>query len=147
MPHRSLSFSPLRPWLVSLALATLTLGLSLPGASQVVRSGILGERALLLVGSSAPKAVAPEEALQGEGRVSLAKDSALLKQGRLNGQIMPFGIDTGATVVPSGRADAKRMGLAHAGGQPMPIVLLGNCLMNRFQRHRVHDRMVLEKWL
>jgi len=219
----------LRPRLVGLALAGLALGLSLPATAQVVLSGILGGRALLLVGASAPKAVAPGETFQGVRLLSLDKDSALLEQdgqrftlrlgeapvqvkpgsaaarpangkritltsdsaghfksqGSINGQIMQFVVDTGATVVSIGRSDAERMGLAFLGGQPvqmqtangtaqgwriqlqsvrigdvevfdveavvtpmaMPVVLLGNSFLNRFQMHRVSDQMVLEKRL
>jgi aspartyl protease family protein len=219
----------LRPRLVGLALTGLALGLSLPAAGQVVLSGILGGRALLLVGASAPKAVAPGETFQGVRLVSLDKDSALLEQdgqrftlrlgdspvqvkpgsgvarpangkritltsdsaghfksqGSINGQIMQFVVDTGATVVSIGRPDAERMGLAFLGGQSvqmqtangtaqgwriqlhsvrigdvevfdvdavvtpqaMPVVLLGNSFLDRFQMHRVSDQMVLEKRL
>lgn len=229
MPPRSLPSTPLRPRLVGLALVGLVSGLSLPAAGQVVLSGILGGRALLLVGASAPKAVAPGETVQGVRLISLDKDSALLEQdgqrftlrlgespvqvktgtggprpangrritltsdsaghfksqGSINGQLMQFVVDTGATVVSIGRADAERMGLAFLGGQPvqmqtangtaqgwriqlqsvrvgdvevfdveavvtptaMPMVLLGNSFLNRFQMHRVSDQMVLEKRL
>lgn len=219
----------LRPRLVGLALMGLAWGLSLPATGQVVLSGILGGRALLLVGASAPKAVAPGENFQGVRLVSLDKDSALLEQdgqrftlrlgeapvqvkagsgvarltngrritltsdsaghfksqGSINGQIMQFVVDTGATVVSIGRTDAERMGLPFLSGQPvqmqtangtaqgwriqlqsvrigdvevfdveavvtpmaMPVVLLGNSFLNRFQMHRVSDQMVLEKRL
>lgn len=229
MPPRSLPSTPLRPRLVGLALVGLVSGLSLPADGQVVLSGILGGRALLLVGASAPKAVAPGETVQGVRLISLDKDSALLEQdgqrftlrlgespvqvktgtggprpangrritltsdsaghfksqGSINGQLMQFVVDTGATVVSIGRADAERMGLAFLGGQPvqmqtangtaqgwriqlqsvrvgdvevfdveavvtstaMPMVLLGNSFLNRFQMHRVSDQMVLEKRL
>lgn len=229
MPPRSLPSAPLRPHLVGLALMGLVSGLSLPAAGQVVLSGILGGRALLLVGASAPKAVAPGETVQGVRLISLDKDSALLEQdgqrftlrlgespvqvktgtggprpangrritltsdsaghfksqGSINGQLMQFVVDTGATVVSIGRADAERMGLSFLGGQPvqmqtangttqgwriqlqsvrvgdvevfdveavvtptaMPMVLLGNSFLNRFQMHRVSDQMVLEKRL
>jgi len=246
MPHRFMPPPSLRPRLVGLALAGLALGLSLPATAQVVLSGILGGRALLLVGASAPKAVAPGETFQGVRLLSLDKDSALLEQdgqrllsldkdsalleqdgqrftlrlgeapvqvkpgsaaarpangkritltsdsaghfksqGSINGQIMQFVVDTGATVVSIGRSDAERMGLAFLGGQPvqmqtangtaqgwriqlqsvrigdvevfdveavvtpmaMPVVLLGNSFLNRFQMHRVSDQMVLEKRL
>jgi len=221
--------SRLRPRLVGLALAGLGLGLCLPVTGQVLLSGILGGKALLVVGASAPKAVSPGETFQGVRLVSLDKESALLEQdgqrftlrlgespvqlkpgsaaarpangkritltsdsaghfksqGTINGQIMQFVVDTGATVVSIGRADAERMGLAFLGGQPvqmqtangtaqgwriqlqsvrigdvevfdveavvtpvaMPVVLLGNSFLNRFQMHRVSDQMVLEKRL
>lgn len=221
--------SRLRPRLVGLALAGLGLGLCLPVTGQVLLSGILGGKALLVVGTSAPKAVSPGETFQGVRLVSLDKESALLEQdgqrftlrlgespvqlkpgsaaarpangkritltsdsaghfksqGTINGQIMQFVVDTGATVVSIGRADAERMGLAFLGGQPvqmqtangtaqgwriqlqsvrigdvevfdveavvtpvaMPVVLLGNSFLNRFQMHRVSDQMVLEKRL
>src|SRR5450830_1878480 len=222
MPHRSMPLPSLRPRLVGLALTGLALGLSLPAAGQVVLSGILGGRALLLVGASAPKAVAPGETFQGVRLVSLDKDGQRFtlrlgdspvqvkpgsgvarpangkritltsdsaghfkSQGSINGQIMQFVVDTGATVVSIGRPDAERMGLAFLGGQPvqmqtangtaqgwriqlhsvrigdvevfdvdavvtpqpMPVVLLGNSFLDRFQMHRVSDQMVLEKRL
>ena len=72
--------SRLRPRLVGLALAGLGLGLCLPVTGQVLLSGILGGKALLVVGASAPKAVSPGETFQGVRLVSLDKESALLEQ-------------------------------------------------------------------
>ena len=172
----------LRPRLVGLALMGLAWGLSLPATGQVVLSGILGGRALLLVGASAPKAVAPGETFQGVRVVSLDKDSALLEQegqrftlrlgespvqvkpgsavarpangkritltsdsaghfksqGSINGQIMQFVVDTGATVVSIGRSDAERMGLAFLGGQPVQMQTANGTAQGwRIQLHSV----------
>ena len=40
-------------------------------------------------------------------------------QGNINGQVMQFVVDTGATVVAIGRPDAERMGLPYLSGQPV----------------------------
>src|SRR5450830_1674075 len=184
MPHRSMPLPSLRPRLVGLALTGLALGLSLPAAGQVVLSGILGGRALLLVGASAPKAVAPGETFQGVRLVSLDKDSALLEQ---DGQRFTLRLGDSPVQVKPGSgvarpANGKRITLTSDSAghfksqgsingqiiqlhsvrigdvevfdvdavvtpQPMPVVLLGNSFLDRFQMHRVSDQMVLEKRL
>ncbi|KAB7544752.1 TIGR02281 family clan AA aspartic protease [Verminephrobacter sp. Larva24] len=42
-----------------------------------------------------------------------------VNSGTINGQVMQFMIDTGASTVAVGRTDADRMGLKYKNGQPM----------------------------
>ena len=103
--------------------------------------------------------------------------------GAINGQAVRFVVDTGATSIAIGQAEADRLGLDYKGGQrgavgtangvvpswrvsltsvrvgdvtvynvdamvlpaPMPVVLLGNSFLGRFQMRRDNDRMTLEK--
>ena len=88
-----------------------------------------------------------------------------VNQGLINGKVMQFMVDTGATTVAIGRPDADRMGLDYKNGQSvqmstangtaqgwrmrldsaMPYVLLGNSFLGEFQMTRTNDQMVLEK--
>lgn len=54
-------------------------------------------------------------------RVVLAGDSRghFVSQGQINGRAMQFMVDTGATTVAIGQADAERMGLDYRKGQPV----------------------------
>jgi aspartyl protease family protein len=47
--------------------------------------------------------------------------AATSSQGSINGQIMQFVVDTGATTVAIGRPDAERMGLPYLSGQPVQM--------------------------
>jgi aspartyl protease family protein len=104
-------------------------------------------------------------------------------QGTINGRIVSFVVDTGATTVSMSTTDAKRIGLKYEQGQSvnlqtangviqgwrvnlnsvrigdvevfnvegvvadrdMPIVLLGNSFLGRFQMRRENDQMTLER--
>ena len=54
-------------------------------------------------------------------RIVLAGDSRghFVSQGQINGRAMQFMVDTGATSVAIGQADAERMGLDYRRGQPV----------------------------
>lgn len=123
----------------------------------VALGGLLGGRALLVIGQQPPKTVAvgdshlgvrvlsvgrEEAVVEQDGRritlrlgdapvqlntvnpglkspngkkISLTADSGghFKSQGMINGQVMQFMLDTGATLVAIGRPDADRMGLAY----------------------------------
>lgn len=146
-----------------LAAACLALGLALGAAAtaqaaDAVLAGVLGSKALLVVGGSAPHAVAPGEhylgitliSVNGDGavvevdgqrrnlrlgapvsvggsgasqRVVLAPDSLghYMQQGQVNGRTAMFMVDTGASMVAMGQADAERMGLDFRKGRMVGI--------------------------
>ncbi len=56
-------------------------------------------------------------------RIVLAGDSRghFIQQGLINGRVMQFMVDTGATTVAIGKPDADRMGLKYQAGQPVMI--------------------------
>lgn len=56
-------------------------------------------------------------------RVVLASDHQghFVSQGQINGRAMQFMVDTGATTVAIGQADAERMGLDYRSGQPVRL--------------------------
>ena len=62
---------PFRAPLLAAMLATLTLGAS---AQTVALQGMLGSKALLMVGGGAPRAVAPGETHQGVKVISTSGD-------------------------------------------------------------------------
>lgn len=78
------------------------------GARRVVR---LGE---------APVSVG---ARTGGRRVTLVADSRghFMNSGTINGQVMQYMVDTGASTVAIGRPDADRMGLKYQSGQPVRV--------------------------
>ena len=115
-------------------------------AAQVALAGVLGSKALLVVGSSAPRALAPGESHMGVKLLSVGGDGAMievdgqqrqlrlgapvsvggsgasrrvvltpdgrghyLQQGQINGRTAMFMVDTGASTVAMGQADAERM--------------------------------------
>lgn len=57
----------------------------------------------------------------GSQRIVLVGDSRghFVSQGQINGQVMQFMVDTGATTVAIGLPDAERMGLNYRSGQPV----------------------------
>lgn len=124
---------------------------ALPAQAQdVALAGILGGKALLVVGASAPRGVAPGEAHMGVRVISVGRDDAVVERagerlslrlgeapvsvggngasgqrvvlkadarghfvssGQINGRVMQYMVDTGASTVAIGRPDAQRMGL------------------------------------
>lgn len=131
---------------------------SLAKAQAVALSGVLGSKALLVVGSNAPRAVAVGETHQGVRVLSVGKDEAVVEvqgqrstlqlgqapvnvrgssgsgqrvvlmadtrghfvqQGQINGQSMSFMVDTGASTIAIGQAQAQRLGLDYRSGQPV----------------------------
>jgi len=78
------------------------------GARRVVRMG------------EAPVSVG---ARSGGRRVTLVADSRghFVNSGSINGQVMQYMVDTGASTVAIGRPDADRMGLKYQSGQPVRV--------------------------
>ena len=74
------------------------------GASSTLR---LGESPVNVGGPGAGRRIV----LKGDSR------GHFVNQGMINGRIMQFMVDTGATTVSIGRPDAERMGLKYQGGQ------------------------------
>jgi aspartyl protease family protein len=121
----------------------------------------------------------------GGSQIVLTADSGghFQTQGTINGRLVTFLVDTGATTVSMSATDAARIGLKYQDGQPiqlqtangvirgwriklhsvrvgdvevfgvdgvvaqrdMPVVLLGNSFLSRFQMKRENDRMTLER--
>lgn len=128
-------------------------------AQTVALTGVLGQRALLMVNGGAPRSVAVGDAYQGvkvlavrgdqaelqfggktvtvrlgdspasvgqrlpqgSGRIVLTSDSRghFISQGRINGQLIQFIVDTGATTLAIGAPEAERMGIAFKSGAPV----------------------------
>jgi len=146
--------------------ASLVLTLLLAGPawaqSSVALQGMLGNRALLIVDGSAPKAVAPGDSHKGVRVVSTAGDQAVVEfngrrqtlrvgeapasvgstgaapsgdkivltagsgghfmtEGGINGRAAYFMVDTGATSVSIGAAEADRLGLDYKSGHPVRL--------------------------
>lgn len=79
---------------------------------------IAGKRHVLRVGE-APASVGGDAAARGQ-RIVLAAGSGghFTAQGTINGKAARFVVDTGATFVSMGAADAQRFGLDYKAGQP-----------------------------
>lgn len=141
-----------------LAAALLALAPALAPAQSVALSGVLGGKALLVVGGAAPRAVAAGETHQGVRVLSVGKEEAVVEvagtrstlqlgqapvsvggtgggsqrvvlvadarghfvqQGQINGQLMEFMVDTGASTIALGQAQAQRLRLDYRSGQPV----------------------------
>jgi aspartyl protease family protein len=81
---------------------------------------IAGHRRTLRVGE-APANVAASVSQGGRGTIALTADpnGLFLSQGTINGSLVQFVVDTGATLVGLGVADAERAGLNYRDGQPV----------------------------
>lgn len=127
-------------------------------AADVALAGVLGSKALLVVGGSAPRAVAPGERYQGITLISVTGDGAVVEanglrqnlrlgapvsvggsgtsqrvvltpdsnghyllQGLINGRAANFMVDTGASTIAMGQADAERMGLDFRKGRAVGV--------------------------
>lgn len=151
----------LPPLLATVAVCAMVLS-GLAQAQNVVLTGVLGSKALLVVDGSAPKALAAGETHQGIKVMSVAPDRAVVEsggvrstlvmgetpsrtgkanptasgrrivltadggghfigQGSVNGKVMQFLIDTGATSVAIGAAEADRMGIDYRKGQAIAL--------------------------
>ncbi|MDO5693174.1 MAG: TIGR02281 family clan AA aspartic protease [Pseudomonadota bacterium] len=155
--------------------------LSTSGDQAVVL--IDGHKATLRVGE-VPASVG-RAAPGGNDRVSLTADRQghFFTQGNINNRPVQFMVDTGASAIAIGQAEADRLGLNYRRGQPvmmntangatrgwlfklssvrvgdvtvyevdavvtpapMPMVLLGNSFLNRFNMRRDGDQMMLIK--
>lgn len=143
---------------------TLTLAPAPAAAQTVALSGVLGNKALLVVGNGTPKAVAPGETHLGVRVVSVTKEDAVvevagarstlqlgqapvsiggngggggsggakqrvvmladtrghfIQQGQINGKPVSVMIDTGASTIALGQAQAQQLGLDYRNGQPV----------------------------
>lgn len=139
-------------------LAGLLLAPSWVHAQSVALAGVLGSKALLVVGSHPPRALAAGEEHQGVKVIAVTKEDATVEvkgarrtlrlgeapvsvggrsgsgkritlmadsrghfvsNGTINGQVMQYMVDTGASTIAIGRPDADRMGLKYQSGQPV----------------------------
>jgi aspartyl protease family protein len=150
--------------ILKLFLPALLLFVAASSQSQsVTLSGMVGNKALLIVDGSAPKIVAAGESFNGVKVVSTQGDSAVLMvggkrlnvrvgdapasvgeqagskssgskivlqmgdgghfvtAGSINGKAVQFMVDTGATAVAMGAAEAKRLGIDYTNGKPMRV--------------------------
>ena len=103
-------------------------GLPAAYAQSVALAGILGGKALLVL-----EVAGAQRAIQlGESPVSIGGSAAgqrivlkadarghFINSGFINGRVMQYMVDTGATTVAIGRPDAQRMGLKFEQGQPV----------------------------
>jgi aspartyl protease family protein len=126
----------------------------------VALSGMLGDKALLVVDGGTPKSVAAGDTHQGVKVISTVANTAVVEvagsrqtlrvgdspisvkgkpgsidhgkiilqagsnghfisAGQINGQAVQFMVDTGASVIALGVADAERIGLNYKAGQPV----------------------------
>jgi aspartyl protease family protein len=150
-----------RTGIVCVASLFLTLLCPTAHSQSVTLSGMVGNKALLIVDNSAPKIVAAGESFQGVKVISTQGDSAVLMvggkrvnvrvgdapasvgeqagskssgskivltvgdgghfmtAGSINGASTRFMVDTGATAVSMGAAEAKRMGIDYTAGKPV----------------------------
>ena len=146
-------------WLLGLAASVLPLW----AAAQTTLSlqGILGDKALLMIGKDVPHAVAPGETYQGIQLLSASGDEAVvladgqritlrmggvpasigpgeardsdrialtadarghfLADGSINGHKLRFLVDTGASMVGIGQADADQLGLDYKSGRRIKV--------------------------
>ena len=200
---------------------------SWPGSAvgqSVALTGVMGERALLVIEDAAPQVLTPGQSWQGVTLISVGEQSAVIEIlgqrqtlrvgdrpvsvsakvsgstgsrvvlnagsgghffgiARINGVSMRFVVDTGASNVVMGVAQAEQLGINYRAGQrvsvntangvalayeaaldsvrvgdvevfhvdatvvpaSVPIVLLGNSFLGRFQMKQENGQMVLEK--
>lgn len=80
---------------------------------------VKGARRTLRLGE-APVSVGGRSGASGK-RITLIADSRghFVNSGTINGQVMQYMVDTGASTVAIGRSDADRMGLKYQNGQPV----------------------------
>jgi aspartyl protease family protein len=145
-------FAPLRPALFSILAIWSALALAQSNASSstsVALSGVIGGKAILIVGGSAPKTLAAGETHQGVKLLSASGDQAVvqvdgkrqnlrlgdapvsritltagsgghfLTPGTINGRTVQFMVDTGATTIAMSVLEAERMGLKYQNGTPV----------------------------
>lgn len=191
---------------------------------SVALTGVMGERALLVIDDAAPLVLTPGQTSQGVTVISVGEQSAVIEilgqrqtlrvgerpvsigartsgssgsrvvlsagsgghffgVAQINGVSMRFVVDTGASNVVMGTAQAEQLGINYRAGQrvsvntangvtlayqaaldsvrvgdvevyhvdatvvpaSVPIVLLGNSFLGRFQMKQENDLLVLEK--
>lgn len=81
---------------------------------------VKGARRTLRLGE-APVSVGGRSGSASGRRVTLTADSRghFVNSGSINGQVMQYMVDTGASTIAIGRPDADRMGLKYQNGQPV----------------------------
>ena len=106
-----------------------TLGSSAAQAQAVALTGMLGDKALLVVevaGSrqtlcvgDSPISIKGKPGASENGKIILQAGSNghFISAGQINGQAVQFMVDTGASVVALSVADAERVGLNYRAGQ------------------------------
>jgi aspartyl protease family protein len=148
---------------------------------SVAMTGAMGSKVLLVIGNSAPKALAAGESHQGVKVLGVSGDSAVVEvggarqtvrlgaapvnlggsgtsaggggsrivltagtgghfmtQGSINGKVVQFLVDTGATSVSMGAAEARRLGIDYEKGQRgMAQTANGNVNTYRIKLDRV----------
>lgn len=150
---------PLR--LLTAGLAALLAG-GVAQSQTVVLSGVLGNKALLVVNGAPPKSVAPGETYQGVKVIGTKPDQATVEvageqmtlrlgeapisaggsmdgsenrkiilhagtnghfktTGQINGRAVTFMVDTGASAVALGEAEAQSIGLNYKAGQRITV--------------------------
>lgn len=143
-------------------LALLSLALWLPAesarAQSVALAGMLGNKALLVLDSGAPRALGVGDEVQGVKVIAVTRDEAtveikgvrrtlhlgeapvsvghsggggrrivlaadsrghFINTGLINGKRIQYMVDTGASTIAIGRADAERLGLSYQTGEPI----------------------------
>jgi aspartyl protease family protein len=130
-------------------------------SQSVTLTGMVGNKAIVIIDGSAPKIIASSESFNGVKVISTQGDTAVLMvggkrlnmrvgdapasvgdqvgnkssgnkivltagdgghflaQGSINGKAVQFMVDTGATAVAMGAAEAKRMGIDYTSGKPV----------------------------
>ena len=169
---------------------TLTVGASAQGVKllAVTADGAVvevgGKRVALVLGAAQVN-LGGEPGAGGGSRIVLSAGSGghFVTEGSINGHAIRFLVDTGATTVSIGRAEAQRMGIDWQKGQrvnamtangtvvvhrvrlasvrvgdvtvydveatvspvTLPVALLGNSFLSRFQMKRENDLLTLDK--
>jgi len=84
---------------------------------------VQGERRTLQLGEQPLSAAAPTGAGAGARRIVLVADGAghFTGQAQVNGRVLPFLLDTGATVTVLSEAQARQIGLASANGRTVRV--------------------------
>lgn len=93
--------------------------ISTQGDSAVLQ--IAGKRLTVRVGESPASVGAQAGSTASGNKITLRAGSGghFMAQGSINGKATQFMVDTGATTVAMGAADAKRMGLDYTSGKPV----------------------------
>lgn len=93
--------------------------LQVSGDSAVV--DIKGQRQTIRLGDAPVSVGSRGSGVSSSGRIVLMADARghFIERGQINGKTMQYMVDTGASTVAIGRADADRMGLPYERGTPV----------------------------
>jgi aspartyl protease family protein len=173
--------APPRAVAVGATLAGVRL-LRVDGAEAVIE--IDGQRETLRLGAAALN-LGGVDSPGGGSRITISGDASghFQTSGQINGRAVTFLVDTGATLISMGQAEAERLGLDYRKGQriglrtangdtvgwrvaldsvrvgdvevfnveavvqpaALPVVLLGNSFLTRFQMKRENDTLTLQR--